>query len=148
MTIRLRLALAALATSLLPTLAAGACLDEARSLSERLDTPAAESRPSADATPQALGTEPEAGLALTGDPVNPYPPEPATAEAPLATPAGEEATAAMPGADPSVELVGEEGRVEVAARVEEAMAAAEAGDEEACLAALERVRAAMPTPSE
>ena len=142
------LLLAALAVPALAGSAGAACMDDATALSVRLEPAVPDARLTSDGTPEAPGSAEPVGLALTGDPVNPYPPEPTTAEAPMATPTAEEATGVMPGADPSVELVGEETRGEVAARLEEATAAAEAGDEEACLAALEEARALMPSASE
>lgn len=145
---RLVLLLAALSVPALAASATAACLDDATSLSASLEPAATDARLSADATPEAPGSPEPAGMALTGDPVNPHPPEPTTAEAPQATPTVEEAEGVMPGADASVELVAEETRERITARLGEAVAAAEAGDEEVCLAALEDARALMPSPPE
>ena len=124
--------------------ATAACLDEVQTLSAQLDSMADEGRKTADTTPESPGVQ-TAGLALTGDPVNPFPPEPTTAEAPKATPTGEEATAVMPGADPSVSLVSEEGRAEIVVLLDEARAAASMDDEDACMTSLEAAREMVPT---
>lgn len=128
--------------------AAAACLDDADALAERIEAMAAEAeaaggRKTSDGVAESTAEVQATGLALTGDPVNPFPPQPTTAEAPRATPTAEEATGVMPGADPSVALLSEDAMIELAALRDEAVAAAEAGDEAACEAALEEARAVM-----
>jgi len=132
------LATAVLSVSALPVQAA--CLEEFDALQARFDQvfvePAKGAEPS-EATP--------VGLALTGDPLNPKPAEPSTAEVPTATPTSEEATSVMPGADASVELEVEQNTEMFSALRQEATALSEAGNEQGCMEKLAEAEKLFPS---
>ncbi|WP_108462905.1 hypothetical protein [Devosia naphthalenivorans] len=131
------------ALTLMTTVAAhSACIDDVTSLSSELETLQSESTealPSAEAattvTTESTAASAPAGEALTGDPLNPKPGSPSTAEQATSTPTSEEGEGVMPGADASVDLVGEE-LSEVAALIEQAREASTSGDENACAEAI------------
>lgn len=142
----IRTGLAAVALmSFAATQAVADCLDDVGALTTKLEAMQTEgvvARKSADKGPESLQTTSGSGDALTGDPLNPNPAQPATPEVPTATPTSQEVEGVMPGADASVELVAED-LTEASSLRDQALMAAEAGDEQACRQMLDEAQTLM-----
>ncbi len=124
--------------------AQAACIDELNKLQARFDETFGEAPPGTEATTVQPVSAKGQDLALTGDPLNPKPPAPSTAEVPTATPTSEEVTSAMPGADASVELDVEQNTQTFSTIRDEATAMSQAGNEAGCLEKLTEAEVLFP----
>ena len=122
--------------------AQAACLDDLNALQARFDETFGEEPSGSEAAAVQPASAP--GLALTGDPLNPKPAQPTTAEVPTATPTSEEVTSAMPGADASVELDVEQSTEQFTAIRDEARALSEAGNEAGCMGKIREAEKLFP----